>query len=78
MPVKIQWTERKKDGDYDIGYGIGPRFHPRFSGAKTIFETERTISLEIIARDVEIGQNMADHINSWHGCFSITAEKVNK
>lgn len=78
MPYKLQWTERKKEEDYDAGFGIGPRFHPRFRNAKVANETDRIITFERIVLDSEIVADQEHHLRSWDGNFDIKVEKVKK
>lgn len=78
MSYKIQWTERKDEKDYGVGFGIGPRFHPRFSNAKVVDETDRTITFERIVLDNEIVADQTHHLKSWEGNFDIKVEKVTK
>jgi len=78
MPYRLQWTERKKEEDYGTGFGIGPRFHPRFSNTKVINETDRIITFERIVLDSEIAADQEHHIRSWDGNFGIKVEKVEK
>lgn len=78
MSYRLQWTERKKEDDYDAGFGIGPRFHPRFSNAKVVAETDRTIMFERIVLDSETVADQVGHIKSWYGNFNIKVEKVKK
>jgi hypothetical protein len=78
MPYRLQWTERKKEDDYGTGFGIGPRFHPRFSNTKVVNETDRTITFERIVLDSEIAADQARDIRSWDGNFGIKVEKIKK
>lgn len=78
MPYKLQWTERKKEEDYETGFGIGPRFHPRFRNTKVVNETDRIITFERIVLDSEIAADQTHHIRSWDGNFDIKVEKVEK
>lgn len=58
MPYRLTWTERKKEEDYDTGFGIGPRFHPRFCNTKVVSETDRTITFERIVLDHQIAAEL--------------------
>lgn len=78
MSYRLQWSERKKEEDYETGFGIGPRFHPRFSNAKVIGETDRTITFERIVLDSETVADQVHHLKSWDGNFDIKVEKVKK
>ena len=78
MPCRIQWTERKQEKDYDTGFGIGPRFHPRFSNTKVVRETDRIITFERIVLDSETVADQVHHLRSWDGNFGIKTEKVTK
>lgn len=78
MAYRLQWTERKKEEDYDAGFGIGPRFHPRFKNTKVVNETDRIITFERIVLDSEIVADQEHHIRSWYGNFDIKVEKVKK
>lgn len=78
MPYKLQWTERKKEEDYETGFGIGPRFHPRFRNTKVVNETDRIITFERIVLDSEIAADQTHHIRSWDGNFDIKVEKTKK
>lgn len=76
MVYKLQWTERKGQKDYDTGFGIGPRFHPRFSNAKVVVETERLITFERIILDSGIVAEQIHHLESWDGNFDVKVEIV--
>lgn len=78
MPYRLQWTERKKEEDYEAGFGIGPRFHPRFINTKVVKETDRIITFERIVLDSVIAADQEHHIRSWDGNFDIKVEKVKK
>ncbi len=75
---KLRWTERKGDKDYDAGFGIGPRFHPKFSNAKIVVETERLVTFERVILDSETVAEQVCHLYSWDGNFGIDVEKVEK
>lgn len=78
MPYKLRWTERKDEDDYDVGFGIGPRFHTKFSNADVVEETDRTITFQRIVLDSETAADQTRHIKSWYGNFNIKVEKVKK
>ena len=78
MPYRLQWTERKKEEDYEAGFGIGPRFHPRFRNTSVVNETDRIITFERIVLDSETVADQTHHIRSWDGNFDIKVEKVKK
>ena len=78
MAYRLQWTERKGEKDYDTGFGIGPRFHPRFNNAKVVVETERFITFERIVLYSEVIADQVHHLKSWEGNFDIKVEKVKK
>lgn len=78
MAYRLQWTERKNEKDYGTGFGIGPRFHPRFSNTKVVNETDRIITFERIILSSEIVADQEHHIRSWDGNFDIKVEKVKK
>ena len=71
---RLRWTERKKD--YGAGFGIGPRFHPKFNNAKIVVETERLVTFERIILDSETVAEQVHHLKSWDGYFGIEEEKV--
>jgi hypothetical protein len=75
---KLRWTERKGEKDYSTGFGIGPRFHPKFSNTKVVAETERTITFERVILDSETLAEQVHHLKSWDGNFGIEEEKVGK
>lgn len=78
MAYRLQWTERKGEKDYDTGFGIGPRFHPRFNNAKVVAETERLITFERVVLDSETVADHTHHLKSWEGNFGIIVEKIKK
>lgn len=78
MPYRLQWTERKKEEDYEAGFGIGPRFHSRFRNTKVVKETDRIITFERIVLDSETVADQVHHLRSWDGNFDIKVEKVKK
>lgn len=78
MPYRLQWTERKKEEDYEAGFGIGPRFHSRFRNTKVVKETDRIITFERIVLDSETVADHVHHLRSWDGNFDIKVEKVKK
>ena len=78
MACRLQWTERKKEDDYETGFGIGPRFHSRFNNAKVVNETDRIITFERIVLDSETVADQVHHLKSWDGNFNIKTEKIKK
>ena len=78
MTYRLQWTERKKEEDYETGFGIGPRFHPRFNNAKVVQETDRIITFERIILDSDTVADQVHHLRSWDGNFDIKTEKIKK
>lgn len=76
MAYRLQWTERKKEDDYETGFGIGPRFHPRFNNAKVVNKTDRTITFERIVLGSDVLACQVHHLRSWDGHFDIKTEKI--
>lgn len=73
---KLRWTERKDEKDRGTGFGMGPRFHPKFNNAEVVADTGRLVTFERIILDSEAVAEQVHCLESWGRNFGIDVEKV--